>query len=132
MNSRFVRLFVLAGFVFMTGIPAFAESGAPASTLVVTNYDGGEIEWVSIQADNSPEGKLADTGRNIVYGNKTVSIPLKDIKTEGAFDDSGKFIVVLKHKGSPKWMYIKNGVQFTNGSAAVKWGLWFPWRDSSN
>jgi hypothetical protein len=116
----------------MAGILAFAENSVSASTLVVTNYDGGEIEWVSIQADNSPEGKLADTGTPVVYGNKTVLIPLKDIKTEGAFDDSGKFIVVLKHKGSPKWMYIKNGVQFTNGGASVKWGLWFPWRDSSN
>ncbi|GHV81847.1 hypothetical protein AGMMS49991_04050 [Spirochaetia bacterium] len=129
MSSRFIRILVLFGFILLASVLIFAGDDAPASTLFVTNYNGGEIEWVSIQGDNSPESKLADTGSNIVYGNKSVSIPLKDIKTGAPFDGSGKFIVVLKHKDSPRWMYIKSGVQFINGGASVKWGAWFAWRD---
>jgi hypothetical protein len=129
MKSRFVRFLIFFDFIFLASVQIFAEDSTPASTLVVTNYSGGEIEWVSIQRDNSPESKLADTGINIVYENKTVSIPLKDIKTGAPFEGSGKFIVVLKHKDSPRWMYIKSGIRFTNGGANVKWGFWFAWRD---
>jgi hypothetical protein len=130
MNSRFVRIFVLFGFILLAGIPAFAEDSIPASTLVVTNYDGGEIEWVSIQGNNSHESQLAVAGSDIVYGNKTVSISLKAVKTEVPFDGSGKFIVVLKHKKDPTHMHIKSGVRFTNGGASVKWSFWLRWRDN--
>ena len=133
MNVRFIRILVIFGISLLAGVFIFAQGNQPASTLVVTNYSGGEIDWVSIQQDNSPENKLADNGgSNIVYDNRTVSIPLVNVNTGGRFSGSGNFVVVLKHKDSPRWMYIKSGVQFTNGGASVRWGLWFPWRDSGN
>ena len=131
MKTRLIRIFVLFGFVFLAGIPVFTQD-APASTLVLTNYNGGEIEWVAIQGDNSAESKLAEYRTNIEYrDNKTVSIPLWAVGTETPFTGSGKFMIVLKHKGSPKHMYIKNKVAFTGGGANVRWGSWFRWGDDS-
>lgn len=129
MKTRLIRIFVLFGFVFLAGIPVFTQD-APASTLVLTNYNGGEIEWVAIQGDNSAESKLAESRTNIEYrGNKTVAIPLWAVETETPFNGSGKFMIVLKHRDSPRHMYIKNGVNFTGGGTNVRWGFWFRYRD---
>jgi hypothetical protein len=98
-------------------------------------FDGGNVEWVSIQESTSADSKAADAKQDrndIKRSNDTLYIHLYNISDEHPFDKSGKFIVVLKHDGSDK-MYIKGAlggkIEFENGVAneAVKWGGWLAW-----
>jgi hypothetical protein len=97
--------------------------------LIVTNYDGGNVEWVSIQEGMSADAKVADAKQDrndIVQSNDTLYIQLTNANDTLPFTASGKYTVVLKHDEKDK-MYINMGVKFTNGLADLKWGTWLAW-----
>ncbi|MDR1758479.1 MAG: hypothetical protein LBR51_05935 [Bacteroidales bacterium] len=94
--------------------------------LIIYNYSGGNVEWVSIQDGITEDGKIADAKDNrddIRQSNDTVYIQLLNISDTLPFTRSGNFNVVLKHDQKDK-MYIKFNVKFANGLADVKWGSW--------
>ncbi|MDR2406940.1 MAG: hypothetical protein LBE13_02335 [Bacteroidales bacterium] len=97
--------------------------------LIVTNYDGGNVEWVSIQEGISADAKVADAKQDrgdIVQSNDTLYIQLTNVNDTLPFTASDKYTVVLKHDNKDK-MYIKFSVKFTNGLADLKWGSWLAW-----
>jgi hypothetical protein len=97
--------------------------------LIVTNYDGGNVEWVSIQEGMSADKKVADAKQDrndIVQSNDTLYIQLVNINDTMPFTASGKYTVVLKHDRKDK-MFINLGVKFTDGLADLKWGGWLAW-----
>jgi hypothetical protein len=95
--------------------------------LIITKYDGGNVEWVSLQKGTSADDKVADAKQDrndIVQSNDTLFIQLVNINDTLPFTASGNYTVVLKHDQKDK-MYIKLGVKFTDGLADLKWGGWF-------
>jgi hypothetical protein len=99
------------------------------SELIITKYDGGNVEWVSIQEGTSADAKLADAKQDrndIIQSNDTLYIQLVNINDTMPFTASGKYTVVLKHDEKDK-MYIRFNVKFTDGLADLKWGGWFFW-----
>jgi hypothetical protein len=103
--------------------------GNNIAELIVTKYDGGNVEWVSIQEGTSADAKVADAKQDrndIVQSNDTLYIQLTNINDTMPFTSSDKYTVVLKHDKKDK-MYIKFGVKFTDGLADLKWGGWFAW-----
>ncbi|MDR2840999.1 MAG: hypothetical protein LBV75_07025 [Paludibacter sp.] len=97
--------------------------------LIITKYDGGNVEWVSIQEGLSEDAKVADAKQDrgdIVQSNDTLFIKLVNLSDSLAFTESGNFTVVLKHDKKNK-MYIRFSTKFTDGLANVKWGGWFSW-----
>ena len=97
--------------------------------LVITKYDGGNVEWVSIQKGTSADAKVADAKQDrndIRQSNDTLYIQLLCVDNDTVpFTQSGNFTVVLKHDQKDK-MYIKTGAKFTDGLADLKWGGWLP------
>jgi hypothetical protein len=98
--------------------------------LIITKYDGGNVEWVSIQKGTSADAKVADAKQDrddIRQSNDTLYIQLLCIDNDTVpFTATDKYTVVLKHDQKDK-MYIKIGVNFTNGLADLKWGGWLAW-----
>jgi hypothetical protein len=95
--------------------------------LVITKYDGGTVEWISIQEGISEEAKVADAKEDrgdIIQSNDTLYIRLINIDDTTSFTASDKYTVVLKHDKKDK-IYIKFSVKFTDGLADLKWGSWF-------
>ena len=105
--------------------------------LVITDFNGGDVEWVSIQENSTPDSKVADAKQDrndIKRDGSTLYIQLYNIVSGDEeltpFTKSGGFIIVLKHRDSNK-MFIK-GVpvgkpEFKDGCVQVKWGGWFEW-----
>ncbi|MDR1792456.1 MAG: hypothetical protein LBR36_03300 [Bacteroidales bacterium] len=142
---KLVSIFGIAGIILglflqlgcrKTPISNRTSGGGDDSTIVVNpaeliiyNYDGGNVEWVSIQKGTSADAKLADAkaDRNdIVQSNDTLYIQLYTIENDTvAFTGTDKLTVVLKHDKADK-MYIKFLVPFKDGLADVKWGGWLP------
>jgi hypothetical protein len=97
--------------------------------LIITKYDGGNVEWVSIQEGTSADAKVADAKQDrddIVKSNDTLYIQLTNINDTLPFTASDKYTVVLKHDKKNR-MYIKFDVKFIDGLADLKWGGWFSW-----
>lgn len=134
-----VTLLVYIGlFIFnacdKTPIERIPDKEDPENTnipeLIITNFNGGKVEWVSIQKGMSADAKVADakSDRNDIFrSNDTLFIQLVSIENDTLpFTASGNYTVVLKHDQKDK-MYIKLGVKFTNGLADLKWGGWLVW-----
>jgi hypothetical protein len=98
--------------------------------LIITKYDGGNVEWVSIQKGTSADAKVADAKQDrddIRQSNDTLYIQLLCIDNDTLpFTATDNYTVVLKHDQKDK-MYIKMGAKFTNGLADLKWGGWLAW-----
>ena len=100
--------------------------------LIITGFDGGDVEWMSIQTNTSAENKVADAkqDRNDIrrVGNTLYIQLYSTTSVNQSFTGNGGHVVVLKHTGSSK-MYIKGAIgtkpSFTNGTAVVAWGGWF-------
>ncbi|MDR1592297.1 MAG: hypothetical protein LBS16_05380 [Prevotellaceae bacterium] len=104
------------------------ESNIPE--LIITEYDGGNAEWVSVQKGTSADGKIADAKQDrndIRQSNDTLYIQLLRVDNDTVpFTETGSYTVVLKHDQRDK-MFIKLGVKFTDGLAGLKWGSWMAW-----
>lgn len=137
-NSALLALMLIGAFTFYTCEKPLIERpvnpNAPDKTdipeLIITKYDGGNVEWVSIQKGLSADAKVADAKQDrndIRQSNDTLYIQLLRVDNDTLpFTASGSYTVVLKHDRKDK-MYIKLGAKFTNGLADLKWGGWMPY-----
>ncbi|MDR2824409.1 MAG: hypothetical protein LBB41_04330 [Prevotellaceae bacterium] len=131
-----VKILVL-NFLVLVGICTFSSCKKDPLTidrkgaeLIVTNYDGGTVEWVSIQKGFDGDAKIADAKQDrgdITQEGDILYINLFHIDRDTVpFDWTGKYTVVLKHNKKDK-MYIKTNVKFTDGLGDAKWGTWLGW-----
>jgi hypothetical protein len=121
---------IIAG---ITTLVAFGDDkdALPPATLILTDYNGGKIEYVVIMNKTDASGRIAvcEEPDKMQYSadGKTVTIPLVNISDGKPFTQTGNFIIVVKNEASGDKQFIDGAifrVKMTNGSVRRKWGGW--------